>query len=92
MNNLVHFVVGYVEIGFHFISIQSTVTKKKMYYNMRVKTLHRNKADLLSRLEDEKQALQALPEERIKKLWFNIKEVSRLEPRVRHKRKTVQTY
>ena len=55
---------------------QTTVVKKKMYYNMRVKTLQRNKADLLFRLETEKAVLQADPKNRMHKLFSAIKDVS----------------
>ena len=47
-----------------------------MYYNMRVKTLQRNKADLLFRLETEKAVLQAEPKNRIHKLYSAVKDVS----------------
>lgn len=47
-----------------------------MYYNMRVKTLQRNKADLLFRLETEKAVLQAEPKNRILKLYSAVKDVS----------------
>ena len=47
-----------------------------MYYNMRVKTLQRNKADLLFRLETEKAFLQAEPKNRIHKLYSAVKDVS----------------
>ena len=58
------------------IVFQTTVVKKKMYYNMRVKTLQRNKADLLFRLETEKAVLQADPKGRMHKLYSTIKDVS----------------
>ena len=54
---------------------QTTVVKKKMYYNMRVKTLQRNKADLLFRIETEKAVLQADPRHRILKLYSAVKDV-----------------
>lgn len=57
------------------ICSQTTVVKKKMYYNMRVKTLQRNKADLLFRLETEKAVLQADPKNRIHKLFSAVKDV-----------------
>ena len=59
-----------------FLYLQTTVVKKKMYYNMRVKTLQRNKADLLFRLETEKAVLQAEPKNRIHKLYSAVKDVS----------------
>ena len=59
----------------HHLLFQTTVIKKKMYYNMRVKTLQRNKADLLFRLETEKAVLQADPKNRIHKLFSAVKDV-----------------
>ncbi|PFX11316.1 Leucine-rich repeat-containing protein 9, partial [Stylophora pistillata] len=56
---------------------ETTVIKKKMYYNMRVKTLQRNKADLLFRLETERAALQANPRNRIFKLFSAVKDIER---------------
>ena len=55
--------------------LQATVSKKKMYYNMRVKTLQRNKADLMCRLEMEKAALQSNTKKRIQKLYSAVKDV-----------------
>ncbi|XP_068737471.1 leucine-rich repeat-containing protein 9-like isoform X3 [Montipora capricornis] len=54
-----------------------TVSKKKMYYNMRVKTLKRNKADLLLRLETEKESLQIDAKNRIHKLYSAVKDIER---------------
>ena len=54
---------------------QTTVEKKKMYYNMRVKTLQRNKADSLFRLETEKAVLQADPKNRMHELFSAVKDV-----------------
>ena len=51
------------------------MSKKKMYYNMRVKTLKRNKADLLLRLETEKESLQIDAKNRIHKLYSAVKDV-----------------
>ena len=65
-----------IYIPYFFLSFQSTVVKKKMYYNMRVKTLQRNKADLLFRLETEKAVLQADSKNRIQKLYSAVKDVS----------------
>ena len=64
-------------LKFSIIFSQTTVVKKKMYYNMRVKTLQRNKADLLFRLETEKTVLQADPKNRMHKLFSAVKDVSR---------------
>ena len=54
---------------------QTTVSKKKMYYNMRVKTLQRNKSDLMCRLETEKAALQSNAKKRMQKLYSAVKDV-----------------
>lgn len=62
-------------LQFFIIFSQTTVVKKKMYYNMRVKTLQRNKADLLFRLETEKAVLQADPKNRMHKLFSAVKDV-----------------
>ena len=51
------------------------MVKKKMYYNMRVKTMQRNKADLLFRLETERATLQAEPRNRMLKLFSAVKDV-----------------
>ena len=60
---------------FSTVFSQTTVVKKKMYYNMRVKTLQRNKADLLFRLETEKEVLQAGHKNRMHKLFSAVKDV-----------------
>ena len=57
-------------------SAQATVEKKKMYYNMRVKTIHRNLTTLKNRLSSEKKTVLQLPENKIKALFYNIKSVS----------------
>ena len=62
-------------MNINHIFFQTTVVKKKIYYNMRVKTLQRNKADLLFRLETEKAMLQAEPKNRIQKLYSAVKDV-----------------
>ena len=54
--------------------------KKKMYYNMRVKTLQRNKSDLMCRLETEKAALQSNAKKRMRKLYSAVKDVCFLIP------------
>ncbi|CAH3150767.1 unnamed protein product, partial [Pocillopora meandrina] len=56
---------------------ETTVVKKKMYYNMRVKTMQRNKADLLFRLETERATLQAEPRNRMLKLFSAVKDIER---------------
>ena len=50
--------------------------KKKMYYNMRVKTMKRNMADILRQLNKEKRSLTRGTKERLKALSYAIKEVS----------------
>ncbi|XP_069116712.1 leucine-rich repeat-containing protein 9-like isoform X2 [Argopecten irradians] len=54
---------------------ETTVMKKKMYYNMRVKTVKRNMVDILSKMEIYKQRLLEFPRERIRALASSIKEV-----------------
>ncbi|KAL8572554.1 hypothetical protein ACOMHN_040458 [Nucella lapillus] len=57
---------------------QSTVLKKKMYYNMRLKTLRRNMANLLQRLEQHKaMQMMALPHQRLRTITFAVKEIER---------------
>ncbi|XP_029195766.2 leucine-rich repeat-containing protein 9-like isoform X1 [Acropora millepora] len=56
---------------------ETTVSKKKMYYNMRVKTLQRNKSDLMCRLETEKAALQSNAKKRMQKLYSAVKDIER---------------
>ena len=59
-----------------FFCLQATVMKKKMYYNMRVKTMKRNMADILRQLNKEKRSLTRGTKERLKALSYAIKEVS----------------
>ena len=66
-------------LKFSIIFSQTTVVKKKMYYNMRVKTLQRNKADLLFRLETEQAVLQADPKNRMHKLFSAVKDVCKTQ-------------
>lgn len=54
---------------------QGTVNKKKMFYNMRAKTIRRNMSDLLMRLEDTSKELLELPHSKLKVINFVIKEV-----------------
>ncbi|XP_048590343.1 leucine-rich repeat-containing protein 9 isoform X2 [Nematostella vectensis] len=63
---------------------EATVSKKKMYYNMRVKTLHRNKADLLSKLFQEKEDLQSTPHSHIAVLVACIKEIEKEQENAFH--------
>ena len=50
--------------------------KKKMYYNMRVKTVRRNMTDILCKMDMYKGKLEEFPHERIKALYNVLKEVS----------------
>ena len=56
--------------------MQTTVVKKKMYYNMKVKTMRRNLAEMITRLNNIKEGLQAVPTARIHSLYNLVKEVS----------------
>ncbi|XP_078672195.1 leucine-rich repeat-containing protein 9-like isoform X1 [Branchiostoma floridae x Branchiostoma belcheri] len=56
---------------------ETTVVKKKMYYNMRVKTIQRNMMDMLNRLQQQKNGLLQFPHERMRALQFCIKSVER---------------
>ncbi|XP_077999840.1 leucine-rich repeat-containing protein 9-like isoform X2 [Glandiceps talaboti] len=56
---------------------EATVVKKKMYYNMRVKTIRRNMMELMSMLKKEKNRLCAFPFERIRVLTEMIKATER---------------
>lgn len=58
---------------------KATVLKKKMYYNMRVKTVKRNLAEIVSKMEIYKSRLLEFPHERLRNLMNCIKEVSLLE-------------
>uniref|UniRef100_A0A8C3T2G8 Leucine rich repeat containing 9 n=1 Tax=Chelydra serpentina TaxID=8475 RepID=A0A8C3T2G8_CHESE len=55
---------------------EATVMKKIMYYNMRVKSVHRQLNEELEKLKERKCKLQKLPEDRIKLFSCNIKHVS----------------
>lgn len=50
--------------------------KKRMYYHMRVKTVHRNMTDILTKMDVYKTKLEEFPHERIKSLYNVLKEVS----------------
>lgn len=54
---------------------EATVMKKRMYYNMRVKTVHRNMTDILSKMDVYKTKLEEFPHERIKALYNILKEI-----------------
>ncbi|XP_030628203.1 leucine-rich repeat-containing protein 9 [Chanos chanos] len=51
----------------------STVMKKMMYYNMRVRSAQRQFAELQAKLQQQKKKLLQLPEERIQMLSYNLK-------------------
>ncbi|XP_069806493.1 leucine-rich repeat-containing protein 9 isoform X1 [Dendropsophus ebraccatus] len=54
---------------------ESTVMKKLMYYNMRMKTVRRQLREELKILEDLKKKLKQTPQDRIRKLIFHVKSV-----------------
>ncbi|KAG7511180.1 leucine-rich repeat-containing 9 isoform X1 [Solea senegalensis] len=56
---------------------ESTVTKKMMYYNMRVRTARRNLAETRFSLTERKKALLQLPEESIRTLSHALKNLER---------------
>nr|XP_008166478.1 leucine-rich repeat-containing protein 9 isoform X7 [Chrysemys picta bellii] len=56
---------------------EATVMKKIMYYNMRVKSVHRQLNEELEKLKERKCKLQKLPEDRIKLFSCNIKHLER---------------
>ncbi|XP_022332451.2 leucine-rich repeat-containing protein 9-like isoform X3 [Crassostrea virginica] len=56
---------------------EATVLKKKMYYNMRVKTVRRNLADIVSKMGIYKARLLEFSHERLRNLMNCIKEVRR---------------
>ncbi|XP_005098353.1 leucine-rich repeat-containing protein 9 [Aplysia californica] len=56
---------------------EGTVNKKKMFYNMRAKTIKRNMSDLLARLGTTKKELMETPTSKLRVLNFVIKEMER---------------
>ncbi|KAM4013887.1 leucine-rich repeat-containing protein 9 isoform 2-T5 [Anomaloglossus baeobatrachus] len=52
---------------------ESTVMKKLMYYNMRMKTVHRQLREELEKLGDLKKKVKQAPSDRIKRLIFQVK-------------------
>ncbi|XP_076099461.1 leucine-rich repeat-containing protein 9-like isoform X2 [Mytilus galloprovincialis] len=54
---------------------EATVMKKRMYYHMRVKTVHRNMTDILTKMDVYKTKLEEFPHERIKSLYNVLKEI-----------------
>ncbi|XP_055956768.1 leucine-rich repeat-containing protein 9 [Patella vulgata] len=58
---------------------ESTVSKKKMYYNMRMKAIHCNLSSVKNRLEKYRDLLLEFPQKRILNLVNTIKELEREE-------------
>nr|XP_020669357.1 LOW QUALITY PROTEIN: leucine-rich repeat-containing protein 9-like [Pogona vitticeps] len=56
---------------------ETTVMKKVMYYNMRIKDAHRQLNEELEKLKERKCKLQKLPEDRVKHFSCNIKHLER---------------
>ncbi|XP_072222222.1 leucine-rich repeat-containing protein 9 [Leuresthes tenuis] len=56
---------------------ESAVMKKMMYYNMRVRTAHRNLAETQFNLMERKKALLQIPEQRIRTLSHALKSLER---------------
>ncbi|XP_061469286.1 leucine-rich repeat-containing protein 9 isoform X2 [Rhineura floridana] len=56
---------------------ETTVMKKVMYYNMRIKSAHRQLNEELEKLKERKYKLQKLPEDRIKHFSYNVKHLER---------------
>ncbi|XP_041353285.1 leucine-rich repeat-containing protein 9-like isoform X2 [Gigantopelta aegis] len=54
-----------------------TVSKKKMFYNMRNKTIRRNMTDMMKKLENHKKQLLDVPHKRLRAIMFSIKELER---------------
>ncbi|KAK7904383.1 hypothetical protein WMY93_016990 [Mugilogobius chulae] len=54
---------------------ESTVLKKMMYYNMRVRMVQRSVTETIQRLEEKKQTLLQIPEESIRMLSHTLKNV-----------------
>ncbi|XP_055009676.1 leucine-rich repeat-containing protein 9-like [Boleophthalmus pectinirostris] len=56
---------------------ESTVLKKMMYYNMRVRTVQRMLAETVHKLAEKKQTVLQIPEERIRTLTYSFKNLER---------------
>ena len=56
---------------------EAVVTKKKMYYNMRIKTLKRNTADVLRKLKQEKRNKVTLVKDSLADVFFQLKGIER---------------
>ena len=50
--------------------------KKKMYYNMRIKTVHRNLSQVIAKMDTFQQHMLNFPHERLRALVSAMKEVS----------------
>ena len=59
----------------YFFYLQATVMKKKMYYNMKVKTVHRQLAELRKIMTELKEKHLAIPKDRLQTLAYVIKQV-----------------
>ena len=58
------------------LCLQTTVMKKKMYYNMRIKTVHRNLSQVIAKMDIFQQHMLNFPHERLRALVSAMKEVS----------------
>ncbi|ETE73512.1 Leucine-rich repeat-containing protein 9, partial [Ophiophagus hannah] len=56
---------------------ETTVMKKVMYYNMRIKSVHRQLNEELEKLRERKNKLQKLPEDRLKHFSCYVKHLER---------------
>ncbi|XP_064621486.1 leucine-rich repeat-containing protein 9-like isoform X3 [Lineus longissimus] len=56
---------------------ETTVVKKKMFYNMRVKTIKRQLSDMLAKLEEANNHLLKSPRDRLRRLHCAVKEIKR---------------
>ncbi|XP_053406324.1 leucine-rich repeat-containing protein 9-like isoform X5 [Mercenaria mercenaria] len=58
---------------------ETTVMKKKMYYNMRIRTVYRNLAQVIAKMDAFQQQMLNFPHERLRALISAIKEMEREE-------------
>ncbi|XP_070606504.1 leucine-rich repeat-containing protein 9 isoform X4 [Erythrolamprus reginae] len=61
---------------------ETTVMKKVMYYNMRIKSVHRQLNEALEKLREKKNKLQKLPEDRLKHFNCYVKHVRKANPAI----------
>uniref|UniRef100_A0A8C6VN20 Leucine rich repeat containing 9 n=1 Tax=Naja naja TaxID=35670 RepID=A0A8C6VN20_NAJNA len=61
---------------------ETTVMKKVMYYNMRIKSVHRQLNEELEKLRERKNKLQKLPEDRLKHFSCYVKHVRKTNPAI----------